>query len=152
MKICLASSTGGHLGELKKIIPAVAEHNYFIITEQSEMSRNLKNQERVYFLAQQERKNLLLIIHLFLNLLMSMYILVKERPKVIITTGAGAVLGLCLLGKMFGSKIVYIESFAKVYTSSVTGRFIYKIADQFYIQWEQLRDVYPEGTYRGSLY
>ncbi|NQX60417.1 PssD/Cps14F family polysaccharide biosynthesis glycosyltransferase [Paenibacillus qinlingensis] len=151
MKICLASSTGGHLGELKKIIPAVNEHNYFIITEQSEMSRTLKDQERVYFLAQQERKNLLLIIHLLLNLLLSVYILMKERPKVIITTGAGAVLGLCLLGKIFGSKIVYIESFAKVYTASVTGRLIYHIADQFYIQWEQLREVYPDGTYRGSL-
>lgn len=152
MKICLASSTGGHLGELKKIIPAVAEHHYFIITEQSEMSRSLKDQERVYYLAQQERKNILLLLHLFLNLFMSLYILVRERPKVIITTGAGAVLGLCLLGKLFGVKIVYIESFAKVYTASVTGRLIYKIADQFYIQWEQLRDVYPTGTYRGSLY
>ncbi|OAS17181.1 PssD/Cps14F family polysaccharide biosynthesis glycosyltransferase [Paenibacillus oryzisoli] len=152
MKICLASSTGGHLGELKKIIPAVAEHNYFIITEQSEMSRSLKDQERVYYLAQQERKNVLLFLHLFLNLFMSLYILVKERPKVIITTGAGAVLGLCVLGKLFGAKVVYIESFAKVYTASVTGRLIYKIADQFYIQWEQLRDVYPTGTYRGSLY
>lgn len=152
MKVCLVSSTGGHLAELIKVIPAVSEHDYFLVTELSAMNRELKNHERVYYLLQQERKNFLLVFSLLINLFKSLFILVKERPKVIITTGAGAVLLICLLGKLIGSKIIYIESFAKVYTPSLTGKIIHKFADQFYIQWVDLEAVYPNGKYRGSLY
>ncbi|MEW4272105.1 PssD/Cps14F family polysaccharide biosynthesis glycosyltransferase [Priestia megaterium] len=152
MKICLVSSTGGHLIELKKIIPAVEEHNFFLVTEQSEMSIELKKQFKVYFLIQQERKNLFLIKNLAINFFKSISILIKENPKVIISTGAGAVFPICLFGKILGKKIVYVESFAKVNSPSLTGKLVYKFADEFYIQWKSLEKFYPKAKYRGSLY
>ncbi|MDF2013283.1 PssD/Cps14F family polysaccharide biosynthesis glycosyltransferase [Priestia megaterium] len=152
MKICLVSSTGGHLIELKKIIPAVEKHDFFFVTEHSEMSDELKSQYKVYFLIQQERKNISLFKNIIINLFKSINILFKENPKVIISTGAGAVFPICLFGKLLGKKIVYVESFAKVDSPSLTGKLVYKFADEFYIQWENLEKFYPKAKYRGSLY
>lgn len=152
MKICLVSSTGGHLVELRKIIPAVKNHDYFLVTEQSEMSIELKDQYNVYYLVQQERKNIHFIKNMASNVIKSLRILMKENPKVIISTGAGAVFPICLFGKLMGKKIIYVESFAKVDSPSVTGKLVYKFADEFYIQWESLKEYYPNAKYRGSLY
>ncbi|MBD7970809.1 PssD/Cps14F family polysaccharide biosynthesis glycosyltransferase [Paenibacillus gallinarum] len=152
MKVCLISSTGGHLVELQKFIPAVSTHNYFIVTELSEMSRSLAKREKVYYLRQQERHGWFFYLNLLLNIIKSLRILIKENPKIIITTGAGAVFPLCLFGKILGKKVVYIESFAKILTPSLTGKVIYKFADEFYIQWPSLIAHYPKAKYRGSLY
>ncbi|MGE7683274.1 PssD/Cps14F family polysaccharide biosynthesis glycosyltransferase [Peribacillus simplex] len=152
MKICLVSSTGGHLNELKKIIPAVQNYEFFFVTEQSQMSKELKDQFKVYYLIQQERKNIRFLKNMISNIFKSLHILIKENPKVIISTGAGAVFPICLLGKFFGKKIVYVESFAKVNSPSLTGKLVYTFADEFYIQWESLKEFYPKAKYRGSLY
>jgi len=152
MKVCLVSSTGGHLAELLKLIPAVEEHQYFVVTEFSEMSRSLAEKERVHYLHQQERSNWKFYIVVVANMFKSLKILIRENPKLIITTGAGAVFPLCLFGKLLGKKVVYIESFAKILTPSLTGKMIYKFADEFFIQWQSLSDHYPKAKYRGSLY
>ncbi|SFG51881.1 Oligosaccharide biosynthesis protein Alg14 like [Priestia megaterium] len=152
MKVCLVSSTGGHLIELKKIVPAIKNYDFFFVTEKSEMSNELKDEFKVYYLVQQERKNIHIIKNLLANIFKSFNILFKEAPDVIISTGAGAVFPLCLFGKMFGKKIIYIESFAKVNSPSLTGKLVYKFADEFYIQWESLKSFYPKAKYRGSLY
>ncbi|MED4296548.1 PssD/Cps14F family polysaccharide biosynthesis glycosyltransferase [Priestia megaterium] len=152
MKVCLVSSTGGHLIELKKIIPAVKQYEFFFVTEQSEMSNELKDEFKVYYLVQQERKNIHIAKNLLINIFKSFNILIKEAPDVIISTGAGAVFPLCLFGKILGKKIIYVESFAKVNSPSLTGKLVYKFADEFYIQWESLKSFYPKSKYRGSLY
>ncbi|KQY91664.1 MULTISPECIES: PssD/Cps14F family polysaccharide biosynthesis glycosyltransferase [Paenibacillus] len=152
MKVCLVSSTGGHLNQLLNLVPAVEDHDYFLVTEKSEASSKLNLSQRTYFLSQQERKNMLFIFIVLRNIITSLFILLKERPKVLITTGAGAVYPLCLLGKLMGAKLVYVESYAKIYSPTLTGRLIYKFADEFYIQWETLQEAYPKAKYRGALF
>ena len=152
MKIALVSSTGGHLNELKKLIPAVDIYEFFIITEQSKMSSDLKDKWKVYYLNQQERKNIYFLKNAICNMVKSLYILLRENPRVIITTGAGVVFPICFFGKLSGKKIIYVESFAKVSSPSLTGKLIYKFADEFYIQWESLKEFYPKAKYKGGLY
>ncbi|MBR2567153.1 MAG: polysaccharide biosynthesis protein [Paenibacillus sp.] len=152
MKVCLISSTGGHYDELMKIIPAVEEHDYFLITEKNKSRSMDASRNKVYFLMQQERKNILFLLVFAANIIKSFYLYLRERPKVIITTGAGATYPFCLFGKIFGAKLIYIESYAKIYSSSATGRLMYKISDEFFIQWETLQDSYPNAKYRGALF
>ena len=152
MKVCLISSTGGHNDELMKIIPAVEEHDYFLITEKNKSRSMDASRNKVYFLMQQERKNILFLLVFAANIIKSFYLYLRERPKVIITTGAGATYPFCLFGKIFGAKLIYIESYAKIYSSSATGRLMYKISDEFFIQWETLQDSYPNAKYRGALF
>ena len=75
-----------------------------------------------------------------------------EKPDIIITTGVLAMIPLCLLSKIFGKKLVYIESFAKVSSPTKTGKLMYKYADQFYIQWESMKQFYPNAIFLGGIY
>lgn len=75
-----------------------------------------------------------------------------ERPRVVVSTGSGIAIPTILLAKWFlHSKIIYIESAACVVEPSRTGRFVYKYADLFLIQWESLRKFYPNAKYTGVL-
>ena len=76
----------------------------------------------------------------------------KERPDVVVSTGALAVIPFCLIAKLFRRKLVFIESFAKVTSGNLTGRFLYRFADRFYVQWESMLKVYPKAVYRGGIY
>ena len=54
--------------------------------------------------------------------------------------------------KIAGKKLVYIESFAKVTSPTKTGKLMYKIADQFYVQWKSMLTIYPGAIYLGGIY
>jgi len=59
---------------------------------------------------------------------------------------------MCYLGKIFGSKIIYIETIANVNKKTATGKLIYPIADLFIVQWKEMLEVYPRAVYGGSIY
>jgi polysaccharide biosynthesis protein len=80
------------------------------------------------------------------------YILLKKKPDIIISTGALVTYPICLLGKILGKKIVYIESFARVDKASLTGKLMYKIADLFIVQWKELLNIYPNAVYGGGIF
>ena len=73
-------------------------------------------------------------------------------PDVIISTGALAAVPLMIWTKIFGGKVVYIESFAKIDSPNISGKIAYRFADQFYIQWESMRKFYPKAIYKGGIY
>ena len=79
-------------------------------------------------------------------------IFIKEKPDVIVTTGAAVAIPMCIIGKVFRKKVIYIESYARMTTPNKTGKLIYKFADLFIIQWEELRKYYPNAVYGGSIY
>ena len=80
------------------------------------------------------------------------FIYMKEKPDVVICTGVLAMIPICLISKIMGKKLVYIESFAKVTSPTETGKLLYKFADQFYVQWKPMLEVYPKAIYLGGIY
>ena len=151
-QVCLISSSGGHLAQIKQLAPIISKYNSFFITEKNLSTSNLRESYKTFYLKQQDRKQKLFILLLLLNFITSLKIFLKEKPKVIISTGAGCVIPFCLIGKIFGAKIIFIESFAKVNSPTVTGRIIYLFANEFYVQWEEMKKFYPNATYKGALY
>ena len=79
-------------------------------------------------------------------------IIKKEKPDVIITTGALIAFPFCVIGKIMRKKIIYIESFARVNGKSLTGKLVYPFADLFLVQWESMLDVYPKSKYVGGIF
>ena len=151
-KVCLATSSGGHLSQMLQLLPVVKEYSYFLLTERNETTIPLAEKYKTYYLLQQERMNASFVWKAAVNAFRSAFVLLKERPTVIVTSGAGAVVPACLLGKLFGVRLVFIESFAKVNSPTMTGRLLYRFADEFYVQWEDLRRYYPRAKYRGTIY
>ena len=154
-KVLFISSTGGHLDELMQLKPMFEKYNYYIVTEKTKSNLNLKNKfpKKVSFLVYGTKDHMLTYpFKLLFNCFKSLFIYIKIRPKYIISTGAHTAGPMCCLGKIFGSKIIYIETFANSKTKSATGSIVYKFADLFIVQWEDMLELYPNGVYGGWIY
>ncbi|MNP26401.1 Oligosaccharide biosynthesis protein Alg14 like protein [compost metagenome] len=146
------SSSGGHLSELLKLEKLFDKYNYVLVTEKTDSNSNLSKKYNTEYLVYGSRQYLFKYIFIFIfNAIKSIYLIIKYRPKTIVSTGAHTGGIVCLLGKIFGSKIIYIETLAMVESLSVTGKNLYKFADKFYVQWEELANKYSKAEYIGRL-
>ena len=134
--------------ELTQLEEAYGKYDHFFVTFRRLDTEQLSKKERVYFVADPKRNPL----KLFYNSLQSLCILLKERPKVIITTGAGVSVPLCILSKLFLAKIIFIDSFCRTEELSGSGKTMYKFADIFLVQWEGLIKKYKKAIYTGAVF
>jgi len=151
LKICFAASSGGHFEQIMRLKPLMDKYDSFLITERTDYLPDAGG-EKIYYLRQVNRKEKSFPIRMLLNTLESLRIYQKEKPDVVICTGVLAMIPICLIAKLNRKKLIYIESYAKVNSGTETGRFLYRYADRFYIQWKALRKVYPKGRYVGGIY
>ena len=151
MKIVFAASSGGHFEQLMMLKPLMEKYDSFILTEKTDYSVGTQDINVVY-LKQINRKEPLFIIKLIANTFSSFRVFMKEKPDVMITTGVLAIIPFALIMKLFQKKLIYIESFAKVTSKTLSGKLLYKFADQFYVQWEEMLKLYPNAIYKGGIY
>ena len=86
------------------------------------------------------------------NTVESIRILHKEKPSYVISTGVLATLPICLIAKIKGIRVIYIESFAKVKSATISGKVMYHFADMFIVQWQPMLNIYPKAKYLGGIY
>lgn len=154
-KVMFISSTGGHFNELLQLKPLFEKYDYHIVTEKDKMTQCFKEEykEKISYLLYGTRAHIFkYIIQLIINCFLSLFLFIRIRPKYIVTTGTHTAGPMCCLGKIFGSKIIYIETFANRHTKTATGKLIYKFADLFIVQWEELLEIYPKAVLGGSIY
>ena len=151
LKLCFAASSGGHLEELMMLRPLMGRYDSFIVTERT-LYEASEEGIRFYYLQQVNRREKSCFLRLLANAFLSLRILSAEQPDVVITTGVLAVIPLCLLSRIWGAKLVFIESFANVHSPTRTGKFLYWFADRFYVQWPELLEFYPGAVYLGGIY
>lgn len=150
-KLCFAASSGGHFEQLSMLKPLMDKYESCVVTEETEYKAVIKGQ-KMYYLHQVNRKEKTLPLWMIVNAFKSLKLMIVEKPDVVITTGVLAMIPLCLLAKLFGKKLVYIESFAKVSSPTATGKLMYKYADRFYVQWESMKQFYPNAIFLGGIY
>jgi beta-1,4-N-acetylglucosaminyltransferase len=152
-KVLFIASLGGHLTQLLQLKPLFSEYDYHIVTEKSIITKELQKQYPISFVLYGARNYLFRYIFKFTcNTLLSFYYFLRERPDVIVTTGAHTAVPMCYIAKLFGKKVIFIESFAKTTTPTLSGRLVYPIADLFIVQWESMKVHYPKAVYGGSIY
>lgn len=149
MKVCIACSAGGHLTEALELEGLFRKYNYLIITSKESRTIDLKKRYKINYLTDPGR-NILKYFKLFFE---SFLILLKERPDFIISTGAGITVPFCIIGKtIFNSKLIFIESIARIFRPSLTGRILYFFSDLFIVQWDYLLKFYgKKAIYGGQL-
>lgn len=154
-KVLFISSTGGHFSELMQLKPLFSKYDYHIITEKNKTNDNLKAEygKRISYLPYGTRSKLFTYIFKYLYLcIKTVFLYAKIRPRYIITTGTHTAGPMCYFGKIFGSKIIYIETFANRNSKTATGKLVYPIADLFIVQWEEMLKLYPKAVMGGSIY
>jgi hypothetical protein len=154
-RVMFISSTGGHFHEMSQLKSMLNKYDYYIVTEKTSDKMYLKDKypKKVSYLVYGTKDHMKVYpFKLLYNTFKSLFIYLKVRPKVIITTGAHTAGPMCCIGKIFGSKIIYIETFANAHSKTATGRLIYKFADLFIVQWESMLKVYPKATFGGWIF
>lgn len=151
-KICFVSSCGGHFMELMQLLPLVEEKQYYILTEKNIASIGTVEKHPHHYLVQQERDGISFFLKFGWNIILSLIYFLIERPTTIITTGAGASYPTCFFAHLFKRRIIYIESFAKLDSESVTGKMVYPFANYFFVQWPEMKKIYPKAIYNGTVY
>lgn len=152
------ASTGGHLSELLQLMPCFSKYDFSIVTEKTKSNISLKSKypQRVHFIVSGTyttmKAKILYPFKLFINCWISLFLFIKIRPDVVVTTGSHNVGPMCCLAKIFGKKVIFIETFANRNTPTKAGRIIYKFADYFIVQWEEMLEFYPKAIYGGWIY
>ena len=154
-KVLFISSTGGHLSELLMLESMFKNYDFHLITEKDKSTAYLKKKYKNrlgYMIYGTKDHPITYPFKLLANCFKSVYYYFKIRPEFIVTTGVHTAGPICCLGKLFGSRIIYIETFANIRSKTVTGRLIYYFADLFIVQWKSMLKLYPKATYGGWIY
>ena len=89
---------------------------------------------------------------LIINSILAWKVLRKEKPDLIVSSGAAVAVPFFYIGKLFGAKLVYIEIFDRIDKGTLTGKMVYPIADKFIVQWEEQKQVYKKAINLGSIF
>lgn len=141
------ASGGGHWSELLLLRPAFEGAEVVYVTVRSFYRRDVEGCP-FYAIPDANRWNPLKLVWLSVRLL---YILLRERPDVIITTGAAPGVITVRLGRLLGIRSCWIDSFANVEKLSYSGRLAKGHVDLCLTQWPKLAE--EEGVeYAGSIF
>lgn len=145
-KILAVSSGGGHWVELIRLLPAFAGHIVVFATV-DKVYRSDAGSAGFYTIQDVTRWNKLRWVQTFMKLA---YILLREKPDVVISTGALPGYFSLRLAKWFGIKTIWVDSIANVEELSMSGQSIGKHADLWLTQWPQLAK--PDGPlFKGTV-
>lgn len=150
MRVLFTCSSGGHYEELLQLKKIINQNVSFLFTEEG--APLVDGFKQRFTVKQINRKENGFLGHFLILFLRSYKIFNLLKPEVIISTGALVTVPMLIIGKLKGAKIVYIESFARVYKPSLTGKIVYHFADIFIIQWKELKKYYPKAKYFGGIF
>jgi len=142
-KTCLIYSSGGHYAETRRSIAGITFSNCYHVTFSIDPKKKQVDQvDKRYFITHPRRR-----IHLLLkNAYESFFLLLRERPKLIISTGADVAVSTIILGKIFfRCRVIFIESAGDV-TPTLTGRIVYPFTDLFIVQWSEKIPHFPRAV------
>ena len=154
-KILFISSTGGHFSELMQLKPIMEKCTYHLVTEKKKQNKALKDKygKNINFLIYETKKKpLKYIFVLIANSFISLLIYLRFRPQVVITTGTHTAGPMCCIARLLGSKVIYIETYANRTSKTSAGRLLYYVANEFIVQWEEMKELYPKAKYFGGIY
>jgi UDP-N-acetylglucosamine:LPS N-acetylglucosamine transferase len=146
MKIALVCSQGGHLTEMLMLMKAFNNHDVFFITYNAPSTTQLKYKK---YLTENIGTSFGRMIKAFIHIFK---ILKKERPDMLVSTGAEIAIPSIILAKIMRIKTVYIESWCRVKTKSGAGKILYYFSDLFLVQWPELIEIYgKKAIYKGAV-
>jgi UDP-N-acetylglucosamine:LPS N-acetylglucosamine transferase len=123
-------------------------YEVFWITTTNIVAEKLSQSGKVYAVGESNREHLIRVIK---ALIRCTKIILTERPDVVISTGASVGCIMCILGRLLGAKIIWLDSITNVERISLSGRMVRHIADLFLVQWPELARLYKGVIYAGAV-
>lgn len=147
LRVLAVASGGGHWRELVRLKEALAGSRVTWATVHDGYRADVPG-ERFATIPDATRWNKLRLLWLSLRIF---GLLLRVRPHVVLSTGAAPGYLALRLGRMFGARTIWLDSFANVEELSLSGRMAGKCADLWLTQWPALAR--PEGPHcRGRVF
>lgn len=147
--LLLVCSTGGHLLQLVALREVWEDFPRTWVTFDKSDARSLLAGEHVVYAHGPTNRN---VPNLLRNLGLAVRLVRELRPRVVLTTGAGVAVPFVWVGRLFGARAVYVESFTRIDKPSLSLRLIAPFADRVYAQWPELRAEVPRARALGSVF
>jgi UDP-N-acetylglucosamine:LPS N-acetylglucosamine transferase len=142
MNLLLVCSSGGHFKGLFQLESFWSHHQRFWVSFDTPTTRAALAAEEVIWAYSPTNRNL---PNLLRNALLSWKVLRRQRPDVILSTGAGVAVPFLILGKLLGHRTVFVESITRVETLSLSARLVLPFLDVLYVHWPQLQARHPRA-------
>lgn len=158
MKIAFVSSQGGHSGQIKLLFDkeVIGNNGAIFITETPKEDRtpkenSFKDKFTTYFF----KKDYLLNINPY-RYLKTLFELIKifrkEKIDVIVTNGAQLSIPAVIGAKLLGKKVIFLETFIRVKTTTWSAKVCYPLSDIFLVQHPEMIKLYgPKAQFRGCI-
>jgi beta-1,4-N-acetylglucosaminyltransferase len=172
--------SGGHTAEMISFVETLSSNQFssttywgIANTDVTSIPKLLKNESsfikektkslQVYSIPRSREVKQNWITTIFTTLyaiLYSVYLIFKLQPDIILVNGPGTCVPICLSAKLLDfitckqihCKIIFVESFCRVKSLSLSGRILYPFVDEFLVQWPLLVKDYPRAKYLGIIY
>ena len=165
--VMFACSQGGHFSQMMALKELFGKYDSVLVTDNPRATKEMPSLNEmgqiVYAMAMADRRKKLSesgkngdgrldFIPGYIRLFWECRRIIRAfKPSVIISTGSNIAVPLFFFGKMIGCKLIFIETRAKVYGKSMTGKLVGNIADQVFVQWPEMLEQYPKAKYCGTL-
>jgi len=144
----LVCTSGGHFATMMGLETFWSQHERVWVTDLKQDTERISNSERIHWLPYQAPRDYLTLLR---NVPATIRILLQERPDVVVCTGASIAINFGAVAKLLGYRFMFIESISRSSDLSISGKIVYPIADEFYVQWQQLTVKYPKALFRGTV-
>jgi len=155
IKILAILGKGGHTTQMLRLLekmPKDYEYSYVICYEDPISEKKVDGMVYKVNMPSGERdSNFMKIVRTLRTIFQAAIALIKDNPHVVITAGPGVGAIFSYIGKLLGKKVIFIESWARVYSRSDSGKVVYPIADLFFVQWKEMEKLYPNAIYAGRI-
>lgn len=148
LTIGLVGSSGGHLAHLLLLEPWWSEHDRFWVTFDMPDSHELLTTERIDWAYYPTTRHLGNLIR---NFGLAWRVIRRERPDVLISTGAAVAFPFFLIGRMYGARTIFIEVYDRIDSASLTARLCAPLSHSFLVQWEDQLVFHPRAELIGRL-
>ncbi|MEL6231810.1 MAG: PssD/Cps14F family polysaccharide biosynthesis glycosyltransferase [Cyanobacteria bacterium J06636_28] len=147
MKLALVCTSGGHFSTMKSLRTFWQDHERIWITHPDADTKSLEKWgETVYWLPYQAPRK---VTDLVRNLPATVRILRDESPDLVISTGASIAVNFGFVAKLLNMRFVFVESISRSQDLSLSGKLVYPICDEMYVQWADLCKRYPKARFQG---
>lgn len=152
-KVCLISSSGGHLEELRQLTGVMEKYDIYFEVPNLKSTQKMNGKKYLIKDTFLDKSKKIRYCFRFIEMCFEQFtIFIKENPDVVITTGAGTAIPTCMYAHLFRKKLICIQSLARINSKDRALDFLYKYADLYIVQWKNQLENYPNAVYGGWIF
>jgi beta-1,4-N-acetylglucosaminyltransferase len=145
VKVALVCSHGGHLTEMVLLADAWRGAEWFWITYRSPRTVSMSHAYLLTNIGLNPFRMAIATVRIA-------WILYRERPDVVISTGAEIAIPAFYLAKVIDARTVFVEVWTRVCRPTRTGRLVYPVSDDFLVQWPEMLERYgSKARFEGAI-